>query len=206
MLHTIKKKDRIKLILFSVFFAYFVTFPTAIIDRYMDYMRIRFYYDNYNKMIKNDKYQPIEYGPFLLLVAECEKWKVELDDACGILQKESWFRWDAFNGIDRGGFQINKAHIKPGEDPSRYFDYRINIPKGVYLWSSALKKSGGNKRIALAYYNAGENCNLATYPNYTTYCDVVLKHSANTRKLKEYFSTQDSVAEAELKQAVGLKI
>lgn len=92
---------------------------------------------------------------------------------CAIMQRESSFQnVIGFTGSDIGVCQINRAHT--GTEFLKYFDIPLNIKKGFAIYRSALRRSKGDPRQALAYYNAGENYDLAQYKKWCDYVDVIM--------------------------------
>lgn len=113
----------------------------------------------------NNQYEyTLPFRLYITIFNECIQQNVNLNMMIALSQKESGFKnIIGYTGDDIGYFQINRAHVKGKERFEDYFDLEKNVKKGISIYKSAFKKAKGDLRLALIYYNAGENFNPKDY-------------------------------------------
>lgn len=141
---------------------------TILQDPYMKYERLNAQYNN-----------TLPLNVFVEMLVQCEKLNAPLNMIVSISYRESGFKnIVGQNGNDIGVMQINRSHVRPNEKFEDYFNVRKNIREGIRTYLSALKRTNGNLKDALVYYNAGERYNLKNYSEtqWTGYVFVILKN------------------------------
>ena len=167
-----------KIKLYIIIFILIVT-PCIASDPYMKYERLNVQYNN-----------TLPLNVFVEMLVQCEKYDAPLNMIVAISYRESGFKnIVGQNGNDIGVMQINRSHVRPNEKFEDYFDIKKNIKEGIRTYLSALKRTNGNLKDALVYYNAGERYNLKNYSEtqWTGYVFVILKNyriSCDADKIK----------------------
>jgi hypothetical protein len=138
---------------------------------------------SYKYWLLKEQYPNIDYYSFNLLYLECYKKNADINEMAAIAQKETDWTNTHRNGHDWSTYQINEHQIwQRGMQCYEYMDLRISTPVAVDIWLSAKKKAKGDLRMALFYYNAGENANPKTYNGWKSYVDVIIKDYEKSRE------------------------
>ena len=145
----------------------------TVFDPLVKYVRIYKYYNS--KALGNRK---LPVALYVEVLSECFKYGVSVNLMLAVTHKETGFtNVICSDNDDIGYFQINRAQVVAGEKFEDYYDMHKNVHKAITIFLSALHKANGDVRKALAYYNAGENYNLANYKGWKTYVDYIIANA-----------------------------
>lgn len=89
----------------------------------------------------------------------CQANNVSLCDALGVIEIESGFQVDAYNGVSVGLMQCNEKYASKFEQATGHSIYTPegNIRGGVWYLGMMLDRYGGDTQAALTAFNAGHD-------------------------------------------------